>query len=82
MSFTTKDRDNDVRFGANCAIEFEGAWWYENCYTSSLNGKYFNLDNKLRNSSNMGYGINWVTFRGYSYSLKATEMKMRPRHLN
>ncbi|CAG2225244.1 Tenascin-R,Ryncolin-2,Angiopoietin-related protein 1,Angiopoietin-related protein 6,Ficolin-3,Techylectin-5B,Ryncolin-1,Fibrinogen C domain-containing protein 1,Ficolin-2,Fibrinogen-like protein 1,Fibrinogen alpha chain,Tenascin,Ficolin-1,Fibrinogen-like protein A,Microfibril-associated glycoprotein 4,Ryncolin-3,Angiopoietin-related protein 2,Angiopoietin-4 [Mytilus edulis] len=54
MPFSTYDRDNDSRSGFICASAFDvrGAWWYNSCYRSSLNGKY-------SNSYNRG-GINWV----------------------
>ena len=41
MMFTTRDRDNDVFDGANCASDyFSGGWWYRNCGLLSLNGNY------------------------------------------
>ncbi|XP_019637151.1 PREDICTED: ficolin-2-like [Branchiostoma belcheri] len=59
--FSTKDRDND----GSCAQLHKGAWWYNSCYRSNLNGLY--LD-----------GVNWRHWKGYNYSLKRTEMKLRP----
>ncbi|XP_041786171.1 ficolin-3-like [Anopheles merus] len=35
--FSTKDRDNDFG-GGNCAAYWEGAWWYDKCFSSTLNG--------------------------------------------
>ena len=37
--FSTKDRDHDTS-GYNCASQYQGAWWYSSCHTSSLNGVY------------------------------------------
>lgn len=73
--FSTKDRDHDT-WSKNCAVEFKGAWWYEACHSSNLNGRY--LRGKHESPAD---GVNWGGFRGHHYSLKFTEMKMRLRPL-
>ena len=74
MMFTTRDRDNDVRLFGNCALDYKGAWWYEDCLHSNLNAQY------LRGHHSSNYdGVNWGFWRENHYSLKKTEMKIRPR---
>ena len=70
MAFTTKDRDNDRDSYGNCAVQWSGAWWYNNCHNSNLNGKYVGHKSD-------GQGLKWNRFRG-GLSLKFTEMKLRP----
>ncbi|CAG2216061.1 FCN [Mytilus edulis] len=69
--FTTKDRDNDL-YSGNCATLYIGAWWYSSCHSSNLNGKYYHVSN-----SSYAKGIDWVTWHGHYYSLKATTMMIR-----
>ncbi|CAF3297491.1 unnamed protein product [Rotaria socialis] len=73
MQFSTKDQDNDPH-PWSCAQVYNGAWWYYTCHESNLNGGY------LRGPHPTIYaaGVNWFTFRGHYYSLKTTEMKIRP----
>ena len=70
MKFTTKDRDNDVHNGKNCALAFKGGWWYKRCHAANPNGLY-------QGGSN-AQGVTWSLFRGQNYSLKRTEIKLRP----
>ncbi|XP_076366570.1 uncharacterized protein LOC143255187 [Tachypleus tridentatus] len=72
--FSTIDRDNDeVESCCNCADTFKGGWWYYRCFEANLNGPY-----QTKPTEN-GYflGIIWEQWRG-DYSLKGSEMKIRP----
>ncbi|KAL9982262.1 hypothetical protein ACROYT_G004287 [Oculina patagonica] len=71
MQFSTQDYDND-QLNGNCAQNFKGAWWYNACHASNLNGLYLNASH-----SSYADGVNWVRFRGHHYSLKRTEMKIK-----
>ena len=68
MPFSTEDADNDKRYNDNCAVIYKGAWWYNDCYHSNLNGMY---PGDSRWSDSRGF-IKW-----YQH-LKHTEMKIRP----
>lgn len=70
MRFTTKDSDNDNSKGGNCAIQWKGAWWYDICHRSNLNGLY------LAAGQNDNTGIKWNKW--HIYSMRMTEMKIRP----
>ena len=69
--FTTRDRDNDNRSSANCAESFTGAWWYNSCHLSNLNGFYFPTPTITSD------GVTWYYFHNRHESLKFSEMKLR-----
>ncbi|KAM3864465.1 uncharacterized protein ACN63O_012379 [Diretmus argenteus] len=71
QKFSTFDKDQDTS-SSNCAKLNLGGWWYGGCQHANPNGQY------LWGSSAHGIGINWQTWKGYEYSLKAISMKIRP----
>ncbi|XP_069330894.1 ficolin-1-like isoform X2 [Eulemur rufifrons] len=69
--FSTKDKDNDLS-SSSCSVLYQGAWWYSECHESNLNGRYLGGPHESYAS-----GVNWKTGRGYNYSYKVSEMKVR-----
>ncbi|XP_014385193.1 PREDICTED: ficolin-2 [Myotis brandtii] len=70
--YFTKDQDND-KYSTNCAETYQGAWWYLDCHLSNLNGLYLGGSHE-----SFANGINWKSGKGYNYSYKVAEMKVRP----
>ena len=64
MNFTTKDSDHDANSNGNCAEQVNAGWWFKNCFQALLTGRY-------------GHGIIWSAWKGFGYSLKSCEMKLR-----
>ena len=74
MKFSTKDNDNDNDEGNDyCAIHYKGAWWFNACMQSHLNAPYHPNGGPV----NSWTGILWYNWKGNTYSLKFTEMKVR-----
>ena len=73
MKFSTRNNDNDNSYGGNCADNWNGAWWFNRCLQSHLNGPYYSNPTEAGGWS----GIIWYDWKGDSYSLKFTEMKTR-----
>ena len=75
--FSTKDRDNDPD-NRNCPVLLHGAWWYNQCYHSNLNGKYYNVA-----GHNAWNGIGWLYWKNNQnkrLSMKRVLMKIRPNN--
>jgi hypothetical protein len=71
--FSTMDADHDNKTEYSCAQMHHGAWWYNRCHESNLNGLY------LRgNHTSYADGIGWHSFHGFQYSLKKVVMKIAP----
>lgn len=79
--FSTKDRDNDVKWNnGSCAVNNKGAWWYEKCFEANLNGVYQLQGYYMGTIGCRTCGLEWRPWKGRRYSLKFTEMKLRPKY--
>ena len=74
--FSTKDRDND-KYPGDCAEQNQGAWCYNSCFHSNLNGRYHGGQH-----SSYADGINWYDWKGDYYSAKQADMKIKPVEQN
>ena len=69
QEFSTYDADHDTS-SSNCAVKYQGAWWFSGCGECVPNGVY--------NSTTYCTGVNWWTWKANTYSLMKTELKIRP----
>ncbi|KAK3526820.1 hypothetical protein QTP70_034610 [Hemibagrus guttatus] len=67
--FSTYDRDPQP-FITRCAMSYRGGWWYKNCHEANLNGQY--------NTHTNHQGVIWTAWKGKTFSIPFTEMKLRP----
>ncbi|XP_014872163.1 microfibril-associated glycoprotein 4-like [Poecilia latipinna] len=73
FKFSTFDKDQDGS-EANCARRYLGGFWYQACHKNNPNGVYrWGADGTI-----YGVGVDWATWKGYDYSLKAISYKIRP----
>ena len=74
QKFSTYDNDNDIHPLKSCSRHCRGGWWYRSCELSNLNGEY-----RLYSVPQPGNqrGIIWYTYKGFDYSMKFVEMKVR-----
>ncbi|XP_017867454.1 PREDICTED: microfibril-associated glycoprotein 4 isoform X3 [Drosophila arizonae] len=77
MKFSTYDRDNDREFHRNCAFLHVGAWWYNSCVDSNLNGQY--IEGGKYEENLFARGMCWRAWRGHNYGYKFTQMMIRPK---
>ncbi len=74
MPFTTFDKDNDMNITGNCAGDFSGGWWYNDCIMSKLNG----INYGPNMMADFKKGIVWHSLTEYTESLESAEMAIRP----
>ena len=65
--FSTKDNDNDL-WCDNCATYFIGAWWFNGCSWSCLNGPFHGSGHRA---------IGWYEWKDAWVPLSFSEMKIR-----
>ena len=73
-TFSTPDRGDDIS-GTHCAVDHHGPWWHRYCYNSLLTGKYYTSGGPRYSPP---HGINWASWKGWNYSLRYANMKIRP----
>ncbi|XP_033637809.1 ficolin-2-like [Asterias rubens] len=70
MMFSTKDKQND-NDNVGCATKYHGAWWYNDCFVSTLNGRYYVGGTETLD------GMHWDGWNN-DKTVKTCSMKLRP----
>ena len=74
--FSTYDSDNDAYGGGNCAQNYRGAWWYNRCFHSNLNGPHDPITPPPPTPT--ANRVMWYDGSRYLY-YPNVEMKVRPK---
>ena len=74
MKFSTHDRDQDRLHQFHCAQIGKGGWWYNNCFSSNLNGLYYPGGHPENGALN---GMVWKSWLGFNYSFQTTVIAIR-----
>ena len=73
MPFTTFDNDNDNYDYLNCAVDRQGAYWYDSCADSNLNG----LNLGAGSDHTLWTGIFWYPWTSSKESAKSVYMAIK-----
>lgn len=71
MKFSTTDSDNDKK-NDNCAVSKVGAWWYNSCEDSNLNGQHGKSQDDTK-------GMTWYHWKDNFMKVKGSELKLKPK---
>ena len=80
MKFSTTDNDNDMR-GDNAAEILQSGYWYNDVYSSNLNGEYWQDAAVCASSSSWGSAacIAWLQLCGNGDAIRRVTMKVGPK---
>ena len=70
-NFSTFDRDQDSHSSFNCALKYNGGWWFSGCFHVNLNGLY-----PQENQESTNY-MSWYLLHESFGGIKFSEMKIK-----
>ncbi|XP_066933023.1 microfibril-associated glycoprotein 4-like [Clytia hemisphaerica] len=77
MKFSTYDKDQDPNTSVDCASEMHGAWWYDDCKSTSSRYKSSNLNGAYDEFENLTDAKAAFSFYGSAYRLRSSLMMVR-----
>ncbi|KAM9797100.1 angiopoietin-related protein 3 [Syngnathus typhle] len=76
VPFSTKEQNNGNPQAPNCARDHTGGWWFTGCGENNLNARY--QWERAKGRSARRRALHWKPGNGSAYSLKMTELSIRP----